>query len=561
MAGIKIVDLPNSTLPYTGTERIPITQNGQTRNGTLNSLANYISAFTPPEPPLTQNQIQTAITNKSTFLTNIGAVSGNGAGITDASAFRESIKAQSTDIGFLNRFGRLADTTAVANGSTPEVGENIYMVWGSGSANPTVVNEALEAAAGTLIYYGANVPTPDHKISLTVWAELRLNASWNGSGVTAPDLTFGINATAWNSTLGLAGFLNSPQCFHGQVRSTGAINANPFNEAPSIDGDDGTADFDAQSIGKKFPIRIEIDGTANVCRMTVAGRTRVFRNSRYSRMVGTETSGFFVEWGAPDVDTQYYWCVHTIAVNAPELEDSPTFEGGSYGRLLHDLQTRGTTTLGGILNLFQNTTGAPYQAFLAGSRLGVGGTSLTNLGGTTNRINGGDVCIDGRLVASVGVNGYGSGIAPTVIDLNHTVATTGSDTTTVEKTLKTLAVTPGMTVGDMQRIILRGYATGAGNKRIRIQMAGADSVDSGTFTEAGQWEIFIDRAVLTSMSHTMVCGFEMKGGTTKVFPDPSTTDANHGAVNVALVCLTTTTDVGAVTLYFANLQHHRAKLT
>lgn len=39
MAGIKIVDLPNSSLPYTGTERIPITQNGQTRNGTLSSIS------------------------------------------------------------------------------------------------------------------------------------------------------------------------------------------------------------------------------------------------------------------------------------------------------------------------------------------------------------------------------------------------------------------------------------------------------------------------------------------------------------------------------------------
>ena len=259
----------------------------------------------------------------------------------DPAGAREAMEAQSRDVGFLNRFGRLANTTAVANGSTPEIGENAYIVWGSGSANPTVVNEALEAAAGTLIYYGANVATLDHKISMTVWAELRLNASWNGSGTTAPDITFGINATAWNSTLGLANFINSPQCFHGQVRTTGAINGNPYSEAPSIDGDDGTSAFSAQLIGSKFPIRIEIDGTTDTCRMTVAGRTRVFRDSRYSRMVGTESSGFFVEWGAPDAATQYYWCVHTIAVNAPALEESPTFEGGAYGLLLHELQTRG----------------------------------------------------------------------------------------------------------------------------------------------------------------------------------------------------------------------------
>jgi hypothetical protein len=39
MAGIKIVDLPEGSLPYTGNEKIPITQSGQTRNGTLNSLS------------------------------------------------------------------------------------------------------------------------------------------------------------------------------------------------------------------------------------------------------------------------------------------------------------------------------------------------------------------------------------------------------------------------------------------------------------------------------------------------------------------------------------------
>jgi hypothetical protein len=92
MTGIKIADLPNSALPYTGAERIPVTQDGQTRNGTLNSFANYISAFTPPQPPLTQDGIESAITDKSSFITEIGAVSGNGAGITDAGAFRVALE-------------------------------------------------------------------------------------------------------------------------------------------------------------------------------------------------------------------------------------------------------------------------------------------------------------------------------------------------------------------------------------------------------------------------------------------------------------------------------------
>ncbi len=42
---IKITDLPDNTLPYTGSERTLITQAGETRSGTLNSFANYLSSI------------------------------------------------------------------------------------------------------------------------------------------------------------------------------------------------------------------------------------------------------------------------------------------------------------------------------------------------------------------------------------------------------------------------------------------------------------------------------------------------------------------------------------
>ena len=40
--GVKISSLPVNTLPYTGAEKIPLVQNGETRAGTLSSLANYL---------------------------------------------------------------------------------------------------------------------------------------------------------------------------------------------------------------------------------------------------------------------------------------------------------------------------------------------------------------------------------------------------------------------------------------------------------------------------------------------------------------------------------------
>jgi hypothetical protein len=41
--GIKISNLPNNALPYTGSEKIPLVQGGETRAGTLSSFVNYLS--------------------------------------------------------------------------------------------------------------------------------------------------------------------------------------------------------------------------------------------------------------------------------------------------------------------------------------------------------------------------------------------------------------------------------------------------------------------------------------------------------------------------------------
>jgi len=262
----------------------------------------------------------------------------------DPAGAREAMEAQSRDVGFLNRFGRLANTTAVTTGSTPEIGENVHIHWGSGSANPTVQNEALEAAAGTLIYYGANVPSPGKRFTITVWAELRINSGYV-SGTAADDLTFGVNAKPWNAVAGLGGFLNSPQCLHAQVRTTGETGADFYTEAPSVTRDDSADTIRAIGAGIKFPITIDVDGVNNICRITVCGRTMVFRDSRYSRCVDEASTGFFVEWAAPTSAHQYYWAIHSIAVNAPELHDSRSFEGGEYGREAHNLWTRDTATI------------------------------------------------------------------------------------------------------------------------------------------------------------------------------------------------------------------------
>jgi hypothetical protein len=186
MAGIKIVDLPNSTLPYTGTERIPITQDGQTRNGTLNSLANYISAFTPPEPPLTQNQVETAITNNSTFLTNIGAVSGNGTGVNPLS-FNEALGSVSNNtIQFFDDFSQYDEGRWVKNGDNPL------------SGNPLRFNFATKHQVTAYAVTSATSPGNSAVTAGTVTVTI------TGTNITGSPLTIPVNVSNGDDSVAVA---------------------------------------------------------------------------------------------------------------------------------------------------------------------------------------------------------------------------------------------------------------------------------------------------------------------------------------------------------------------
>lgn len=405
-------------------------------------------------------------------------VNSNGAQIdttAERESFRDALQAQSTSVGFLNRFGRLANGTAVAQGSTPEVGENAYIWWGSGTANPTVVNEALEAAAGTLIYYGANVRSPGNKFSITVIAELRLNASYTG-GTTAPDLTLGVNSKAWSSVGGLPSFLSSPAPLHAQVRTSGEVGADFYQEAPFITGDDGGTAFTGQVIGKKFPIRMEVDGNNDTCRITVAGRTRVFRDDRYSRCIGATQTGFFVEWDAPSSSTQYYWAIHSIIANAPELEDKAAFEVGPYGMFLHDLTTRGLTEFPGRYRILNGTTFNASQAPGANDPLGITGNPMVGYAPyampspfLTSRLGG----IIQRNTAAL------TSSAPATDQQLHTIAN-----------MEALASSTGaqFSAGAFWKTTYYGrFGANANTKRLKIirDAGGATRFDSGDITDNG----------------------------------------------------------------------------
>lgn len=199
---------------------------------------------------------------------------------------------QAATRGFVQRFGMLANGTAIVTNTAPEVGSNFLLHFGSATGKTlTTVNKAVEFGTTGMGYIGCSLTAPDNKFSLLVVAELRLNPSYT-SGSTAPDLTMAVNNRPFTD---LATFIAAPKQLHCQIRSTGFANADIVTELPSITADDGVANFPAPPVGVKIPIRLVIDGT--IVRLSMLGQTKVFRDSRYSRFINPAGMGFYVQFG------------------------------------------------------------------------------------------------------------------------------------------------------------------------------------------------------------------------------------------------------------------------
>ena len=299
------------------------------------------------------------VSNLTGVVTSTGAataIADSALSIAKTSGLQTALDAkQPYSIGFLERFGRYANAATVANGSTPEFGGNAFIHWGAGSALPTITNRALEAASGTLIYYGQTVQNTNARFSLLLMAEVRINSSYT-SGSTNPDLTIGVNGKPFDN---LSSFLNTPQCLHAQIRPNGIVGASFYSEGTDPPADDGGTGIYGFPVNKKFPIFMVVE--RGECRISALGVTRVFRDSRYlDRITNISQTGFFVEWAAPDTATKYYWAIHSIAANCPQYEQEVMFFGGSAGDQGGLLTSRDTVTIQGRLRAAEENGSSSY---------------------------------------------------------------------------------------------------------------------------------------------------------------------------------------------------------
>ena len=139
----------------------------------------------PGDPQdLSVSQVQSLVVTSSAVQTAL---------VADTSGAREAMEAQSSAVGFLNRFGRLSSTTAVANGSTPEVGENVYIVNSSvrtsgatisGSPIVTFTSNGFAPLTGSVVS-GTGIPSSTTVLSSTITtAVLNANATATNTGLT-----------------------------------------------------------------------------------------------------------------------------------------------------------------------------------------------------------------------------------------------------------------------------------------------------------------------------------------------------------------------------------------
>ncbi len=218
--GVKISELPNNSLPYTGSEEIPLIQSGETRAGTLSSFVNYLSGDLLADTELAalsgnwQNTYTSYSTNSATFVTYTGATQDVDLGsnnltttgyVSAGTAFAESLTA--------NNFTALSATINVV-----DITE--YELSGFSVSGAVAVNGNLDLEGNTTLNGDLTVDTNT----------LHVDSSNNrvGIGTTTPLSALDVN---------------------GPVKITGDTDTNS-NAALAVYASDGTSRFEIRDNGR-----------------------------------------------------------------------------------------------------------------------------------------------------------------------------------------------------------------------------------------------------------------------------------------------------------------------
>jgi hypothetical protein len=202
MAGVKIADLPASTLPLTGTELVPVVQGGATKNAAVSSVwAGAVSSVSFGSTGLTPSTATTgAVTVAGTL-----AIANGGTGTTSTQ--------------FANLTSNVTGTLPVGNGGTGAAtftannvllgnGTSAFQVVAPGANGNVLTSNGTTWASSTpsvgvsTISFGTTGLTPSTATNGAVTVAGTLAAVNGGTGLTTPGANGNVltsNGTAWVS--------------------------------------------------------------------------------------------------------------------------------------------------------------------------------------------------------------------------------------------------------------------------------------------------------------------------------------------------------------------------
>jgi len=398
-------------------------------------------------------------------LTNAGV---NASIADDPAASRAAMRAQSSEIGFLEDFAEYANgSTVVAGVTVPKIGGGAWEI-GDGGATPADAicdGETLHADTESLLYLGNYADGDGVEFSISYELELRASSDPDATG------QFGLPAIAFNSTA----LVDTPSIYpEGSVHIVFSKNG---NIAPSIYSNSGSENLvqldsngnvnwtDGWSLLRDVKIVISVRCRADELQVSMLGRVWRWRRASgdFSGKFGKRTY-FYVEPGGELSDgssrNPNISHLHRIWANASRLDDEVAFPESLRGLAL----SAGPRT-------FQ-------QRFLIkGGEEWAHGAPLTPSVATV-----GDVYTEGHLLARYALAKPG---AAATLNIGEMVEPVASGAAAAGESLAS-AYTPVMVSGEVHEVEFFGFfAENGNNKGLEVTYLGVTILDTGTITQNG----------------------------------------------------------------------------
>lgn len=505
-----------------------------------------------------------AITGKPTIPT-VDNSTVNAALAEDPAASRAAIEAQSSSVGFLDRFDRsdrYASPSALTHlVSMPETGPAWRLNTSGGT--PTIAGGALYMTGNSLAYVGSSVPSVGGKFSLGFDFELAIT-SYGTSGTYRGswNVTFGAS-TLIDDAGGIAtGLAQKPVHITFDDIGVTAISFYENTGAVHIPCINATAEYGRyQWIGGNNPIAwnkrhtliVSVDG--DEITVSIPGVAHlVFKHADVSTKVGAATTHYWWEPGGElQGGNQYKTIAKLYRVwSSEKLNQDP---GWLWQGNVRDLAANGTHKLPGQLQLYPNNGSRKSSETLPSNVNMISGGLSTTAKGSNNRINGGHILAEGGFIGSTGLAGAGIGWGRAPLDMDQGIDAAVSSIATTESALKSFYQASSLENGDMEVMEFSGNLTGTNAKRIRLYLdawteTAFDTDASGTPLTAvtGSWTLVVRRNVTTAASY--VHSVFTANGVTLV----NRYTKNFGNTDILTSLRTTTADAGGVTLEFARRQ-------